>query len=225
MTAEEIADKLKKLEEIRRRTKAPEARPLWDEEDAEYSAPLVPEDPEEDEFSYEKDVVPSEAEGKRAIPDSELTDGCRRAITSAMNILAYADNTERRLREKLARKSFTPEEIDAAVRYVTDNGYLREDAMLARAAEYLAEKKLLGKSRICVELINKGFSRDKIISIDFSEFDFPAFCARRLKNMHRIPETDLALDFVLTDKDAAAMMRAGYTYSQIREAEKLIKGL
>lgn len=54
----------------------------------------------------------------RTSESDEYTDSEYACISSAMNILVYANNTEKRLREKLSRKGYCSDDIDTALEYV-----------------------------------------------------------------------------------------------------------
>lgn len=130
------------------------------------------------------------------------------AIRSALNILDYADNTERKLREKLRRKKFSEEEIEEAIAYVKDVGYLNEEEHIKDAADYMASVKLYGRYRIKKSLIEKGFPTNLVNSLDLSDYDFNEICIKRTeKSRYR-------------SKDAliAALRRYGFTGDEIMSA-------
>ena len=126
-------------------------------------------------------------------------------IRSALNILDYADNTEKRLREKLFRKNYTPDEIEEAVAYVKDIGCLNDAEYIKRAAEYMAEVKLYGRYRIKKALAEKGFSFDDIGALDLSAFDFFAICEKRIEKSRYKSRQALC----------AALQRYGFTRDEI----------
>lgn len=152
---------------------------------------------DEEEFSAEK----KEKDEKSDLPP---------AVRSAVNIMDYADNTERKLREKLRRKSFSSEEIEEAVAYVKDIGYLDDDEYVLRAADYLATVKLYGRYRIVKNLAEKGFYRSSIDKVDFSEYDFFEICKSRAEKSR----------FRSLDQMRAALMRYGFTADEIRYARE-----
>jgi regulatory protein len=100
---------------------------------------------------------------------SELkNDGVSEVMNAASNILVFADNTEKSLREKLSRKGFAPELIDKAVDKLKEAGLVNDARLMRSYTEYLADKKLYGKARIKLELQKKGFERD-LINDNFDE--------------------------------------------------------
>ena len=111
--------------------------------------------------------------------DDEFSASEKKCIASAMNILVYASNTEKRLREKLLRKGCSQSDVDAAVAYCKGKGYINDSSQLIYTAQVMASSKLYGKRRLVVELYKKGFRREDIAALDYDELDidFPANCA------------------------------------------------
>ena len=138
----------------------------------------------------------------------------KKAVRSALNILGYADNTEKKLREKLLHKGYEPGSVDFAVDYVKNMGALNDARFIEIEIRRLAERKLYGIRRITQELCVKGFSRADIAAADLSELDFPALCARRIAQISsRYPDRR---------KLYAALQRYGYTSQDIRLAFEII---
>lgn len=156
----------------------------------------------------------------------EYTDAELSCIRSAMNILVYSDNTEKKLRDKLIRKGFSKDNIDTAVEYVIGKGYLKEKKMLYRTAEILATAKLYGRRRIATELYKKGFKRDDIASVDYDELgiDFSECCAALIIKLYKLYDNDDKMSFSIDDKGKASLVRYGYSISEINRAVELIRG-
>ncbi len=138
--------------------------------------------------------------------ESNLRSEADRAITAACNILAYADNTERRLRRKLRDRGYSPEAIDAAVDYVTEKGFLDESRMLESTVHSLVRYRHYGLSRILRELAVRGFDRDIADEFDFSQIDFLTVCRELFYKHGGIPD----------DKTRAFLLRHGHRASDIR---------
>ena len=145
----------------------------------------------------------------------ELTKRQQKAVRSALNMLDYADNTEKRLREKLFHKGYSTDEVDFAIEYAKKMDYLNESRFLEAFIYSLANTKLYGKRRIIQELYVKGFTREVISEADFSEIDFTANCFKRLR-MTKNNYSD-------TRKLYAALLRYGYSPDEIKEAFRLYK--
>ena len=138
-----------------------------------------------------------------------------KAVRTAFNILDYADNTEKKLREKLKRKGHPPEAVDFAVEYAKKSGALDDRRYMRRLAEQMATVKLYGRRRIVNELYVKGFKKSDILSLDLSGVDFGALCAGRIKKTaSRYPERD---------KMYAALLRYGFTPGDISRAYETIE--
>ena len=131
--------------------------------------------------------------------------GSEKAAKSAVSILSYAPNTEKRLREKLYRKGFSEEDIEFAVDYVKVKGYLNDQRQIAYSVDSLATRKLYGVRRIREELYKSGYSRELIDEVDFSEYDFTQLCEQyAAKRPNDTPE-----------KLAAALQRHGFSKNEI----------
>lgn len=139
----------------------------------------------------------------------------QKAIRSALNILDYADNTEKKLREKLFRKGYTAEETDIAVEYARKMDYLNESRFLEVMVYSLANTKLYGRRRIIQELYVKGFRREIIAEADFSEIDFIANCCKRVKKTKN--------NYSDVRKLYEALLRYGFSSDEIKKAFILYK--
>ena len=172
------------------------------------------------DLSFKNDegiVKKNGAEACRSDND-DYSDSEKACINSALNILVYANNTEKKLREKLYRKGYSNTAIDTAIDYVKGKVYIDENA------ELLATAKLYGKKRIAVELYKKGFKRDAIASIDYTELgiDFVAGCAAMICRTYRLREDEEKRSFVPDDRQIGALIRYGYSIGEIKEAVKLL---
>lgn len=178
------------------------------------------------DLSFENDEGIVEKNGAEACrsDNDDYSDSEKACINSALNILVYANNTEKKLREKLYRKGYSNTAIDAAIDYVKGKGYIDENAQILDAAELLATAKLYGKKRIAVELYKKGFKRDAIASIDYTELgvDFVAGCAAMICRTYRLREDEEKRRFVPDDRQIGALIRYGYSIGEIKEAVKLL---
>ena len=137
-----------------------------------------------------------------------------KAIRSAANMLDYAPCSSARLRQKLARKGYTGEDIDAALEYVVAEGLLREARDAAHAVEYLANARLYGKRKIIESLYAKGYRREHLATADWDEIDFVEICTRYLS---RYATDD-------REKTVAAARRRGFAMSEILEAMRRLEG-
>ena len=132
-----------------------------------------------------------------------------------MNIIDYADKTEKKLRERLSGKGYSEDEIDFGVEYAKKAGYLNEERFMQRAAEGIANGKLYGKRRLLQELYAKGFKRETLSKLDLSEINFPENCAKRIKQTAR--------RYCSEEKLYAALLRYGYTRDDIITAKEILE--
>lgn len=139
-------------------------------------------------------------------------------MSAASNILVFADNTEKGLREKLSRKGFSDESINAAVDKLKEAGLINDARLMQSYSEYLADKKLYGKGRIKLELQKKGFDRQLIsenLNECVSEVDFKENCLRLIQKKKL---ADRIKDSKTARAVTAALARYGYGYAEIKYA-------
>ncbi len=68
------------------------------------------------------------------------------------------DHSEKRLREKLRLRGYEADEIDEAVRRLTEKRYLDDEAVCARACRRMMEESALSARQIVQTLMRRGFS-------------------------------------------------------------------
>ena len=139
-------------------------------------------------------------------------------MNAASNILVFADNTEKSLREKLGRKGFDPELIDKAVEKMKAAGLVNDARLIKSYSEYLANKKLYGKARIRLELQKKGFDRELInekLEDSVSDVDFKENCLKMIRKKNLVKKI---CDSKTARAVTAALARYGYGYVEIKYA-------
>lgn len=155
---------------------------------------------------------------------NEAPDELKEALSKAADILTFADNTEKKLREKLKRKGFEDETIDKAVLRLQNAGLLDDERLMLSNVESIANSKLYGRGRIKIELLKKGF-QPELINGNFEkcteDIDFKNNCYKLVKRK------GLVLKFIdreTRNKVTAALVRYGYNYAEIKFAlEKVLK--
>lgn len=80
-----------------------------------------------------------------------------RVLPAAVRLLAYGDNSERQLYQKLVCRGFSPACASEAVREVVRRGYLCEERQLRLLIEELANRRLYGRERILAGVRAKGY--------------------------------------------------------------------
>ena len=146
--------------------------------------------------------------------DDNIPREYEKALKSAFNILDYADNTEKKLREKLARKGNTTEAINFAVDYCKAHGFLNDMRYLLHISERIANVKLYGRRRVIEELYTKGFTREDIELLTFEDIDFAENCAERIRQT--------GARYSDPEKLKNALLRYGYSWTDIRAALEII---
>lgn len=143
------------------------------------------------------------------------------AMRFGERLLAYAPNTPWRLVQKLRRRGFTREEAETAVDRFRQMGIIDEEADLRRETE-LCLRKLWGAGRIRVHLQTCGFSKESLSALPelLAEVDFAANCAELVRRRYG----DIPSDHAGCNRVMAALIRYGYTSSEIRRAARLLSG-
>ncbi|MCQ2431654.1 MAG: RecX family transcriptional regulator [Clostridia bacterium] len=144
------------------------------------------------------------------------------ATVKAVGLLAYGDQTAKKLREKLHQKKFSKEAAASAVEFCVEKRYIREDEQLKRLMELLCEKKKYGIRRIKQEVYVKGFSEDAVKSVwedTLETLDFDAALDSRMEKLgfsaFETPEKQ--------KKTTASLLRYGFTQDEILRAYKRLK--
>lgn len=135
-------------------------------------------------------------------------------------ILAYGANSRRTLQRKLITKGFSREAADAAVTALSDDGLIDEKKAALREAERCTAA-LRGRKYISARLFSLGYSGDATIDADeyLDSVDFPALCANYIEKKYggALPREPRE-----RDRAVAALMRRGFTGSDIRTAVKML---
>lgn len=157
------------------------------------------------------------------IDDEELTAfteaaGSRIAFNSALNSLDYRDHSVREIRQKLLRK-FDGEYVDSAIERLLEIGVLNDERFAANYAHELYTHKKFGKNRIRSELFGKGIDVETINSVLDEIFESEeADNVERIVDIIRKRYYNKMIDENSRRKVFAALIRLGYSYSDVREA-------
>lgn len=138
------------------------------------------------------------------------------AFSAAVSLLTYKENTEKELKRKLKERGFEEEDIDAAFEKLREKRFLDERRYFERFVRLAAESRRYGARRILNEAYVKGFSEETVRACAplFKTIDFDALC---YDTLCRLPQRNDE------KKAAAALLRRGYTSSQVREAIRAMK--
>lgn len=137
----------------------------------------------------------------------------RRAYNCAVGLLSRRDHSEKELLGKLREKGFSDGATEALEK-LKNSGYVDDERFCRFYAGELIRMKDYGKRRIEQELYRKGVSRE-IVSAVLEEFDFDsAALADIIKRKYLSKMSDEKGKRRAID----ALMRRGYSYSEIRNA-------
>ena len=130
----------------------------------------------------------------------------------AMKVVAAGSVTERKLTDKLREREYSETEIEEAISYVKSFGYINDARLAQDMLDKLAARQW-GRFKICYYLKGKGIAEDVIEDLDFSEIDFPYYCAKLMKK------------YPAERRDAMlrAVKNAGYTSDDVRKARLLME--
>jgi len=87
------------------------------------------------------------------------------ALVTAVDYLARQAHSEKKLREKLQRKGFPQEEIDAAIERLIERKYLDDADLCAQQFMYLYNDSRNSVRQICAKLMQRGFDHDLVWSV------------------------------------------------------------
>ncbi|MBQ8574542.1 MAG: regulatory protein RecX [Clostridia bacterium] len=144
--------------------------------------------------------------------------GSRLAFNSAMFSLDMRDHSEREIRQKLARK-YDEQSVDSAVFKLLDLGLVNDRRYAEQLCRELFERKKFGKSRVVSELYRKGISREIINEVldEYEEENEPDN-VQRIVDIIRKKYYNKLIDEKSRQKTVAALVRLGYSFSDIRQA-------
>lgn len=151
----------------------------------------------------------------------ELCDGINRkkAVDKCYDLLSRRDHSVKELKTKLLR-TVDEKSADYAIAKMIDYGYLDDEKYAANLVKYLSETKRMSKNHIKQEMFKRGVPSDII--------------AYTLENVE-IDNISAVVDLIFTkyrnkldredgnQKVVAALMRKGFSYSDIRQAFERIE--
>ena len=147
----------------------------------------------------------------------EETVNIRRAYNCAVSLLSRRDHSKKELLRKLREKGYT-DGAEAAIEKLEESGYIDDERFCRMYASELVRLKGYGKRRVEQELSFKGVDRDIIRSV----LDEILFDTDKLSVIIKRKYLSKMSDEKGRRKAFDALVRLGYTYSEIREAIKNI---
>ncbi len=157
--------------------------------------------------------------------DTEQFDEIARAanIASAykkgLYLLGYGACSEKKMRYKLKMKGFDEDSAAAAATMLIEHDCINENSDALREAERCLAK-LWGRKRIVAHLYSKGYSdstvREALSSL--SEIDFAENCRKLIERDYARRLNEARGDKAAMAKLCSALVRMGYSFSEIKEA-------
>ena len=144
--------------------------------------------------------------------------GSRLAFNSAMFSLDLRDHSERELRNKLSRK-FDEASVNSAIEKLIDLGLVNDRRYAEMLVRELYERKKYGKNRVRSELYKRGI--DSVIInevIEEYENEFETDNVKTIVDIIRKKYYNKLVDEKSRQKVVAALVRLGYSFSDIRQA-------
>lgn len=138
----------------------------------------------------------------------------RKAYAQALRFLTLRAHSAKELFTKLSKKH-TPECCEYAVEKCRELGFIDDDDFALRYAQELYERKNYGPSRIRTELFAKGIDRETADNA-LSQIDFD--CNDAIINIIEKKYSSCLGDEKGMKRMIAGLMRAGYSYGDIRAA-------
>lgn len=144
--------------------------------------------------------------------------GSRLAFNSAMYSLDLRDHSEREIRQKLSRK-YDEQAVDSAVEKLLDLGLINDRRYAQLLTRELFERKKYGKNRVKSELFRKGIAQETINEVldEYEEENEPDN-VQTIVDIIQKKYYNKLIDEKSRQKVVAALVRLGYSFSDIRQA-------
>lgn len=144
--------------------------------------------------------------------------GSRLAFNSAMFSLDMRDHSEKEIRQKLMRK-FDERSVDSAVEKLIDLGLINDRRYAELLTRELFERKKYGKNRVRSELFRRGIASDIVSEvIEAYEEENDSDNVEKIVDIIRKKYYNKLVDEKSRQKVVAALVRLGYSFSDIRQA-------
>ncbi len=136
----------------------------------------------------------------------------------ALRLLEFRNHSEYELREKLLRYGAEPEQINRAVEFCTEYGFLNDESYAMALARDLSNLKKYGKYRIKAELAKRGIAPELIenalCEIEEKSEVLEELIKRKLKGSFEKKDTDRAIRYFIY---------RGYSLTDIKRAIERLK--
>ncbi|MBE6774783.1 MAG: regulatory protein RecX [Ruminococcaceae bacterium] len=137
----------------------------------------------------------------------------RRAYNCAVGYLSRRDHSSAELLLKLRQKGYR-ESAEYAVEKLRNEGYVDDERFARMYVRELINVKKYGRKRVVQELYRKGVDREVIsLVLEETHFDESDLCALISRKYLRYLSDEKGIK-----KTVAALMRMGYSFSEIKSA-------
>jgi SOS response regulatory protein OraA/RecX len=136
------------------------------------------------------------------------------ALREGARILSSGDKSAKEITRKLTSRGYSREAAEYAVEFLTEKGYLSEEASCLRIAEAAVHSKHYGKRRVLEYLLSHGYdaSAAKIAAESVPEEDYAAALAYQMEKKY--PDA-AEMTRPAQQKMIAAMMRQGFSAGEV----------
>lgn len=144
------------------------------------------------------------------------------ALTVALKLITKKDRTEAELRERLQRKGFPEKDINEAIQYLRQKGFIDDSKFIQKAKE-IAEKKFLGVMGLKDYLMKRGIDKELIQQIpEIDEFSIAQKLIEKKKPFLRDIQSDKK-----KVKIAGFLLRRGFSWDTINKClnEKFLEDI
>ena len=93
-----------------------------------------------------------------------MTDSRNDARRYALRLLGYRGRSEKELRERLVRKGFSEDEVSWTLAYLTEAGFINDEALALDLKRQAVGQKKLGYRAACFFMEKRGLPRDLVES-------------------------------------------------------------
>ncbi|MBP3938091.1 MAG: regulatory protein RecX [Clostridia bacterium] len=144
--------------------------------------------------------------------------GSRLAFNSAMFSLDLRDHSQREMRKKLSAK-FDENSVNEAVEKLVDLGFINDRRYAENLTRELFERKKYGKNRVKNELFRRGIDSEIINDvIENYENENDTDNVKTIVDIIRKKYYNKLVDEKSRQRVVAALVRLGYSFSDIRQA-------
>ena len=138
----------------------------------------------------------------------------KRAKSRALWYLSRSDLSEKKLKEKLTQGGFKPKACEAAVLRMKELGLINDERLAERLYEYLSSTGA-SKKEIIYKLQNKGIPYQ---TVKYLAEEDTSDESEKVKNLIETKYASKLKDEGGVQKVFAALLRKGYSYSDVRSA-------